>query len=177
MAAVTFGGKMGFLYPILLTWCMVFHSTFDPWTQHGWDKQTLITHILPFFGICSNSYIRIVDRCPPSYSWMTLQDMEWIWYYISRNLTRTISSLQVSTTWNITHKLCVFVLSTWFNMRPMSEAATILDLYWAPCLNIIVVLGNYTPVKDHYWSNHSYQFSIDHCMGIHLVRKFTYLLY
>ena len=80
--------------------------------------------------------------------------IEGIWYDISRNPTRTISSMKVSTTRNITHKLHVYDRGTKFNRRPVSRAARVLASYWAPCLNIIVLLRIHTPVKDHYWSNH-----------------------
>ena len=144
----------GFLYPILSSPSVVFHSTFDLWNQPGWEKETLISHIPPFFVICSNPYTRILDRCSPSYASMTLQIIEGIWYDISRNPTRTISSMKVSTTRNITHKLCENHLPTSLNRRPVSRAATLLASYWAPCLNIIVLLRIHAPVKDHHWSNH-----------------------
>jgi len=149
--AVNFGGMKGCIYPILLSWSVVFHYTFDPWNQpRPWEKETLITHILPFFVICSNSYTRILDRCSPSYAWMTLQVKDGIWYDISRKSTRTISSMKVSTTRDITHKLWVYDLATSFNWRPVSWAATVIDSYRAPCLYILLPLMIHTPVKDHY---------------------------
>jgi len=153
--AVTFGGMKGFSYPILLSQSVVFRYTFDPWNQPGpWAKEILITHMLSFFVICSNSYTRILDRCSPSYASMTLQVIEGLWYDISRNPTRTISSLKVSMTRDITHKLCVYDLATSFNRRPVSQAATVIASYWAPCLDILVLLMIHTPVKDRYWSKH-----------------------
>jgi len=153
--AVTFGGMNGFLYPILLSRSVVFHYTFDPWNQPGSsEKETLITHIPPVFFISSNSYTRIFDRCSPSYVSMTSQVIEGIWYDLSRNPTRTIFSMKVSMTRNITHNLCMYNLATSFNGRPVSQAATVIASYWAPCLYIAVLLMIHTPVKDCYWSKH-----------------------
>jgi len=145
----------GFLYPILLSRSVVFHYTFDPWNQPGpWEKETLITHIPPFVVICSNSYSRILDRCSPLCTSMTSQVIEGIWYDISKNPTRTISSMKASKTRDITHKLCMCDLATSFNRRSASQAATLIASYWAPCLYILVLLMIHTPVKDRYWSKH-----------------------
>jgi len=145
----------GFLYPILLSWSVVFHYTFDPWNQPGpWEKETLITHIPAFFVICSNSYTRILERCSPSYASMTLQVIDGIWYDISRNPRKTISSKKVSTTRDITHKLCVYDLATSYNRKLVSWAATVIASYWAPCLYIFVLLMIHAPVKDHFWTKH-----------------------
>jgi len=153
--AVTFGRMQGFIYSILLSQCVVFHYTFDPWNQPApWEKETLITHIPRFFVIWSNSYCRILDRCSPSYASMTLQVIDGIWYNICRNPTRTISSMKVSTTRDITHKLCMYDLTTSFNGRPVSLAATVIASHWAPCLYILVLFMIHTPIKDHYWSKH-----------------------
>jgi len=145
----------GFLYPILLSRPVVFRSAFDPSNQPGWEKETLITPILPLFVICSNSYTSVLDRFSPSYTSMTLQVIEGILYDISRNPTRTISSMKVSTTRDITHMLYVYDLPTSFNWRPGSRAATVLASNWAPCLNMIVLLRIHTPGKDRYWGNHT----------------------
>jgi len=154
--AVIFGGIKGFLYLILLSRCVVFHYTIDPWIQpRPWEKETLITHIPPLFVICSNSHTRILDRCSPSYASKTLQVIEGIWYDIFRNPLGTISSMKVSTTRDITHKLCVYDLATSLNRWPVSRAATVIGSYWAPCLYIVVLLMIHTPVKDRYWSKHS----------------------
>jgi len=145
----------GFLYPILLSRSVVFHYTFDPWNQPvPWGKDTLITHIPPSFVICSNSYTRILDRCSPSYVSMTLQVIEGIWYDISRNPTRTISSMKVGTTGDNTHKLCMYDLATSFNRRPVNRSATVIASYWAPSLYILVLLMIHAPVKDRYWRKH-----------------------
>jgi len=145
----------GFLCPILLSCSVVFHYTFDPWNQpRPWEKETLITHIPPFFVICSNSYTRILPRCSSSYASMTLQVIEGIWYDISKNPTRTIFSMKVSTTRDNTDKLWVYDLATSFNRRPVSRAATVIASYLAPCLYILVLLMIHAPVKDHYWSKH-----------------------
>jgi len=153
--AVTFSGIKGFLYPILLSRSVVFHYTFDPWNQPGpWEKETLITQIPPLFVICSNSYTRILDRCSPLYASMTLQVIDGIWYDISRNPTRTISSMKVSTTRDITHKVCMYDFATSFNRTPVSQAAIVIAFYWAPCLYILVLLMIHAPVKDHNWSKH-----------------------
>jgi len=37
----------------------------------AWEKETLITHIPPFFGIGLNPYTMIWNRCSPSYASMT----------------------------------------------------------------------------------------------------------
>jgi len=139
----------------VVTNCAVFHYPYDPWNQPGpSEKETLITHIPPFFVIRTNSYTRIWDRCSPLYASMTIQVIEGIWYDISRNPTRTISSMKVSTTRDITYELCVYDLATSFNRRAVSQAATVIAYYWAPCLNILVLLMIHTPVKDHYWNKH-----------------------
>jgi len=152
---MTFGGMKGFLYHFLLSRSVVFHYTFDPRNQPApWEKETLITHILPFCIICSNSYTRIMARCSPSYASMTLLVIQGTWYDISRNPTGTISRVKVSTTRDIMHKLCLYDLATSFNRRPVSQAATVIALYWAPCLYILVLLMIHTPVKDRYWSKH-----------------------
>jgi len=152
---VTFGGMKGFLYPILLSQSVLFHYTFDPCNQPGpWEKETLITHIPPFFVICSNSYTRILNRCSPLYASMTLQVIDGIWFDISRNPTRTLSSMKLSMTRDITHKLCVYDLATSFNRRPVSWAATAIASYWAPCLYILVLLMIHAPVKGHHWRKH-----------------------
>ena len=153
--AVTFSGMKGFLYPILLLWSVVFHYTFDPWNQPGpWENETLFTNIPPFFVIYSNSYTAILDRCPHSYASMTSQVIEGIWYNISRNPTRTKSSMKLSTTRDITYTLCVYDLATSFNRRPVSQAATVIASYWAPYLYILALHMVHAPVKDCYWSKH-----------------------
>ena len=155
LVAVTFGGKKGIIYPIPLSWSVVLHNTFELWNQPGpWEKGTWITHISPFFVIYWNSYTRILDRYSPSYVSMTLQVIERIWYDISWNLTRTISSMKVSTSRDITYKLCMYEHAPSFNRRPVSRAATVIAAYWAPCLDILVLLMIHTQVKDLYWSKH-----------------------
>jgi len=91
----------------------------------AWEKETLITHIPPFFVICSNSYTRILDRCLPSSATMTLKVIEGIWYDISRT-NKNISSMKVSTTRDITLMLWVYDLTTSFNRRSVSWAATVM---------------------------------------------------
>jgi len=145
----------GFLFPILLSRSVVFHFTPDPWNQpRPWEKETLITRIPPLFFMCSNSYTSILHRCSPSYVSMTLLVKQGIWYDISRNPTRTISSMKVSMTRDITHMLCVYDHATWFNRRSVSRAATVIASYWAPCLYILVLLMIHTPVKDRDWRKH-----------------------
>jgi len=122
----------GFLHPILLSQTVVFHYTFAPWTQPlALRKESIITHILPFFVICLNSYTRLGDRWSPSYASMTLRVIDWIRFEISRNPTRTISSIKVSTARDITHMLCVYTLATSFNRWPVSRAATVIGPNWA----------------------------------------------
>jgi len=126
----------------------------------AWEIETLITLIPPFIVICSNLCTRILDRCSPSYDSMALHVIERISYDISRNPTTTISSMKVSTTRYIKLMLCVYHLATWFNRRPVSHAAKVLAFYWAPCLNMIVLLRIHAPVKDCYRSNHPCRFSM-----------------
>jgi len=57
---------------------------------------------------------------------MTSIVIEGTWHNVSRNQTRTISSMKVSMTADITHKLCVYNLATSFNWWPMSQAATVI---------------------------------------------------
>jgi len=52
------------LYPSTSSRTTVFHRTFDP-MKSVWEKEIIITHILPSFVICSNSYTSISDRCSP----------------------------------------------------------------------------------------------------------------
>jgi len=168
-----------FMDPNLLSWTVVFHHTFDPWNQPCWEKETLIRLILPIFVLCSNSYTRILDRCSSSYASMTSKFIEGITYDISRNPTRTIRSNKVSPTRDITHKLCVYDLATWFNRKPVSLAAIVIASYCAPFLNIIVLLRIHTAVKVHYWSINSTSLSVldDNCLGIQLAEELTYSLY
>jgi len=144
-----------FLYPIQLSLSVVFHSTCDPWNQPGWETQDLITCIPHFIVICSNSCTKVLDLCSPSYASMTFHVIEVIWYDICKNPRRTLSSMKVSMTRNITHKLCVYNLATSFDRRPLSHAATMLAFCCAPCLNIIVLLRIHAPVKGCYWHYHS----------------------
>jgi hypothetical protein len=155
LVTVIFGGMKGFLYPIPSSRSVVFHYTIDPWNHpRHWEKETLITHIQPFFVICWNSSTRILERCSPLYVSMTLQVIEGLWYDLSRNPTRTVSSIKGSTRTEITHKLFVYDVATSFNRWPVSRAATVIASYWAPCLYILVVIMIHTPVMDHYWSQH-----------------------
>jgi len=128
-AAVTISGMKGVIYPILLSRFVVFLSTFDPPNQPGWEHETWITHIPPFFVICLNSYSIALDGGSPSYASVTLQVIQGIWYIISRNPKRTIPSMKVSMTRNITHMLRVKDLATSFNRRPVSQAATVFASY------------------------------------------------
>jgi len=64
--AVTFGG-MKASYIDFLCHGLVFHCTFDP-MKPGWEKETIVTHIPPFFVICSNSDSRILDRSSPLFN-------------------------------------------------------------------------------------------------------------
>jgi len=54
----------GHLYPSSVSWTVVFYCTFNP-MKPGWEKEIIVTHILRFFVICSNLYIRILDRRLP----------------------------------------------------------------------------------------------------------------
>jgi len=108
--AVTFSGMKGFLYRIPSSQTVVFHYTFDPSNQSGWEKATSITHIPPFIVTCS--YTRILDRCSPSYASMTWKVIVGIWQNILRNTKKTICSSEVNTPRNITQTLCMYVLAT-----------------------------------------------------------------
>jgi len=130
------------------------------------------THIPQIFVLCLISHTRIFNRCSPSYISMTLQVIEELWCDISRNPTRMISSTMVSTTRDITHMLCLYVLATSFNRSPVSGAATLIASNWASCLSIFVLLRIHTPVDDHYWSNNPARQRVldDHCTRIQLAR-------
>jgi hypothetical protein len=117
-------------------------------------RKRNFNHTHPVFVICSSSYTRILDRCSPSYVSMTLQVIQAIWYDISRNHTRTISSMKISMTRDNTYKLYVYDHVTSFNRMPVSRAATVIASYRAPCLYILVLLMTYTPVNDRYGSKH-----------------------
>jgi len=117
-------------------------------------KRNLLRPNPPVFIIWSNSYTRICDSCLPLYASITLQLIEEIWCGISRNPTKTISSMKVNVTRDIEHKLCMYDLATSFNRRPVSRAAIVIASYWAACLYILVLLIIHTPVKDCYWSKH-----------------------
>jgi len=68
----------------------------------------------------------VLDRWSPSYASMTLSVIEGIWYDISRNPTWSISSMKVSMTRDITHKLHVNNHATTFNRQLVSQAATVM---------------------------------------------------
>ena len=145
-----FGGIQSFLHPILLSWSVVFHYTFDPWNQTGWEKESSMTCIPPFYVICLTSSAWILARCTTLYTSITLMVIQGIWYHISRNKTRTISSIKVSTTRDITEKLCVYHLAPSFNWRTVGHSAKLIASYSAPRLNITILLRIYTPVTHHY---------------------------
>ena len=136
-------------------------------------------HILPFFVMSSNSYTTMLDSCSSLFNSMTLQVIDGILYDISRNPKRTISSIKVSMTSNVTQKLCLYNLATLLNRRPVSRGTTVLASYWARCLNIIVPLRIHAPVDDHYWSNHPTNLSVleNFRLGIQLASELTYSLY
>jgi len=113
-------------YPTQLSWIVVFHYTIDPWDQPSWQKKWFITQIplvcVTWLISCSG----ILDKWSPSYASMTLLVIEGIWYDISRNLTRTIYGMKVTTTRDSTQKLCVYDLATTINWRPVSREATLM---------------------------------------------------
>jgi len=51
----------GILHPSSLSRTVVCHVAFDP-MKPGSEDEIIITHFLPFFVICSNSYSRILER-------------------------------------------------------------------------------------------------------------------
>jgi len=102
---------------------------------------------------------------------MTLMVIEGISYDITSNPTWTISSFVVSpTSRDITYKLCMYYIATWFNKMAVSWAAIVIEFDWAPCRNIIVNLTIHTPVKDYHYRKHPASVSVlgDHCVGIQL---------
>jgi len=144
--AVAVGWVKGFLYPKVFQPTVVLHYTFDPWCQPGWEKETLIINIPHLFGICLNLYPRILVSWSHWYASRTSKVIGGLWYNISRNPTRTMSSRNVSMTRDITYKFCMYDHVSSFQRRPVSRAATVSASYWPPCLNIVVVVRIHTPV-------------------------------
>jgi len=177
--AVTFTGWWYFIYSILLSQIVVFDYTSDPWNQPGWEKETLIIHILPCFVTCSNSHTSILDTCSHSYASMTFTVIYGIECDIWSNPTRTISCMKGSTNRDMSQKLCVYNIAAWLNRRPGSWAVTVIASYWAPCPNIFVLLRIHAPVNDCYWSNQPTSPSVleDICAGIQLARELTLCLW
>jgi len=179
LVAVTFGGRKGFLYPILLSWTVVFHYTFDPWNQPGsWEKGILITHIPPFFVICSNSYTRILDRCSHSCASVTIRVVEGIWYDISWTQQELYPLWRLAQL-GILHKCCACT-----TFQPHSIGGLWVEQQqWCFLLSSlsrhVILLRIHGPVKDRYWSNHPTSLLVfeDHCAGIQLAMKLTYSLY
>ena len=144
----------------------------------AWERDTWITHIPPFFVICSNSYARMLDRCSHSCASMPLTIVEGIRYDISR------TQQELYPVWRlvplgIRHKSCV-----WAMWQPHSIGGVWAEQQlWCFLLRCmckhIILLWIHNPVKDCYWSNHPYSLSDhdNHCAGIQLTRKHTYSLY
>jgi len=151
LVALTLGWIKGFLYVILLPQSVLFCSIFDLSTQPSWLKETMNTHIMPFFVISSNSYTRILDSYWPSYASMTVHIIDGISYDTSKTLTRTLSCIKVSLIMNIIHMLPLYNLVTLFIRWPVSRTATVLAFYWVPCLNLSILLSIHTAVMDCYW--------------------------
>jgi len=144
----------------------------------AWEKETLITYILPFFVICLNSYTRILDRCSPSCASMTLTVTDGIWDDISRTQQELYPVWRLARL-GILHKSCACT-----TLQPHSIEGLWVELQqWCFLLRSlfkhIVLLRIQAPVKDHYWSNHPTSLSVldDHCTGIQLARKLTCSLY
>ena len=57
---------------------------------------------------------------------MTVKVIEGIRHDIARKPTRTVSGWKVSMTRHFTLKICGYDLTTSFNMRPVSRAATVI---------------------------------------------------
>lgn len=57
----------GLICVFYLSWTLVLHHTFDP-AKPSWEQEIIITHILPIFVTCSNSYCRNLDKCSPLFS-------------------------------------------------------------------------------------------------------------
>jgi len=136
-----------FFYPILfITICGT--SLHLQSIQPTQLRNRNLDHTCPtFLFTCSNSYTGILDSCSLSYACMPLQFIDGMWYDISRKPTRTITSMKVCTTRNITHKFCVCDCATLINRRPVSRAAAVLAFYRAPCPNIIRLLKICDPSK------------------------------
>jgi hypothetical protein len=154
----------------------VFHSTIDPWNQTGWDESTFITHILPFFIIYSKSYTRILDWRSPWYAYMTVKVLDGVWYNTSRNPIRTLFSTKVSTTRDITHKLCIHDLPTPSSQRAVIQAAIVIAFYWDLCPCSTALLRIHATVQGCDWSNHGTSQSVlhDYCPGIQLAKILMY---
>jgi hypothetical protein len=80
----------------------------------------IITQITDCIVTCASHYCGIVETYSPVYASMTLKIEEEIQYNISRNPTRTISSVKVCTARDITHKLYGYESATSLNRRPQS---------------------------------------------------------
>jgi len=76
----------------------------------GWEEEIIITHNLPFFVICLNSYTRNLDRSSPLFGSWLVKVIEGIRHDISRKPTRTRSGWKVSMTRNLTLKMYVYDL-------------------------------------------------------------------
>jgi len=144
----------------------------------AWEKQTLITHIPPFFVMCSNSYTRIFGEMLTFICFHDFLGHRWdmIWYlqnptgiYLEWRFLRL----------GILHKHCPCT-----TLQPHTIGGLWVEQQqWCFLLSTMtkhsVLPKIHAPVKDRYWSKHPTSLSNlnDHCMGIQLVRTLTYSLY
>jgi len=150
------------------------HLNFMKPTQ-AWENETLITHILPFFAICSNSYTRMLDRWSTSCASMTLTVIQGIWYLFSR------TQQELHPVWRlpwlgILYKRCA---CTTFEPHPI-RGLWAKQQQWCFLLRSVsthcVVRRIHAPVNDRYRSNHPTSLS-DRFTDIQTSRKLTDWLY
>jgi len=152
-------------------------------SQHLWsikptqasEKETFITHIPPFFVICSNSNTRILDRYSSSCCSMTLTVVRGIWYDISR-IEQELYPVWRFAWLGILHKGCACTIYQPHSIGGLWVEQQQWRLLLSSLSKHIILLSIHDPVKDCYWSNHPTTLS-DHGAGIQLGRKLTYSLY
>jgi len=166
----------GLVYPSDLSQTAVFHCTFDH-IKPSWEKEIIITHILPFFVVCSNSFPRNLDRGSLSFG---------SWHYRSWNRLDMISpgnqqalSPVARLAWlGISHWKWVF--TTYYFIHYVGcYLSSNSDCFLLSSLGILCcLLRIHLLVKDRYWPKHPTSLSVlnDHWAGILPARKLTYWL-
>jgi len=140
----------------------------------AWEKEALLTHIPPFFVICSNLYSRILDRCSHSCAFLNLTVNEGKWYDISWTYQEQYP------VWNFVLLGRLHITCVCTSLQPQIIGVLgVEQQQWCFLLSSlfrhIVHLRIHALVKYHYWSNHPTHLW-DHCSGIQLTRKLTYSL-